>query len=253
MTVVICFSRPDLLLIHNRNAGAADECVDKQRTRFYIAVMSNALFCPHCRGAVIPVLKPAKLRKAYDSMADTRRQQTEAKGPCPICGQEIRVEAVYNERGQFEHFVSIAGYRTTHSSCPVCHHIGLKRIDHGPLYLPPTGGDYEWVELTTDQCFCPICDHAFEAKVKILLENKEIEIMDFFSNSDSWGDQYVLTKVYYARGEVYCQEAVRTFRTREELDAFWALFQKELMPMAECPENFDWQRLLYRNREYIWE
>ena len=161
--------------------------------------------------------------------------------------------AVYNERGQFEQLASISGYQTLHSSCPVCHQIGLKQIDIGKPSLPPTGGDYEWLECFGVSSFCPICDQAFEATVKITLGTKKGEIKDFRSNHDSWAEQYILTKVFYARGEVYSQEAVRSFCTRDELDAFWNQFEGELRKMSVFPECFEWQRLPYLGGNYIWE
>lgn len=212
--------------------------------------MSVAIFCPKCLGSIIPQIVPTdELRIVYDWQASMKTQQVGGVTECQLCGETFGLRASYNLRGEFRSIDSVEGYELRSYPCPRCHNIGPKKIIAGPLFLPPTGGDYEWVD-TTAESFCPICEAQFRSLVRIDLATRDFELTGFDGESASWETQFVLAKVYYARGEPYSTETARSFSTKEELLEYWKLWREKLLPLANHPSTFSWELMELKDGNY---
>ncbi|MDX2255604.1 MAG: hypothetical protein NW214_08830 [Pseudanabaenaceae cyanobacterium bins.39] len=58
-------------------------------------------------------------------------------------------------------------------SCPACGFLQTPNISYTDFALPPTGGDYEWLE-TDAMISCIRCQHGFRVRVQIDLETGSI-------------------------------------------------------------------------------
>lgn len=60
-----------------------------------------------------------------------------------------------------------------HVSCPSCNAKVVLSGTHSPSSLPPTGGDYDWME--TEKTFtCHACQTKIPLRVRIDLETQEV-------------------------------------------------------------------------------
>lgn len=57
--------------------------------------------------------------------------------------------------------------------CPACGYIGRQQVSNAGFHLPPTGGDYDWVEAEA-QAACPTCQHSYEVRVRVDLDTGNI-------------------------------------------------------------------------------
>jgi hypothetical protein len=57
--------------------------------------------------------------------------------------------------------------------CPLCRVQGAPTFNSLPLYFPPNGGDYDWVELDCT-ANCQNCGHEFPVRVQYDLEHQEV-------------------------------------------------------------------------------
>ena len=60
----------------------------------------------------------------------------------------------------------------SHGLCPNCGRVSQWSFKNYSLSLPPTGGDYEWVE-TDAQTTCPHCQHNFQVRIRVDLDNQQ--------------------------------------------------------------------------------
>lgn len=58
-------------------------------------------------------------------------------------------------------------------ACPACGFLQQPEISYTGFALPPTGGDYEWVE-TNEMISCVKCQHGFRIRVQTDLETGSI-------------------------------------------------------------------------------
>lgn len=63
--------------------------------------------------------------------------------------------------------------------CPECGHIHTPILSNISWSLPPTGGDYEWVE-TEAQATCKNCSHRFEVRVQIDIDSNQVNKIVYF-------------------------------------------------------------------------
>lgn len=58
--------------------------------------------------------------------------------------------------------------------CPNCKKLSNAKVSNISYSLPPTGGDYDWME-TSAKVTCADCNNTYEARVKVDLESQNVE------------------------------------------------------------------------------
>ena len=76
--------------------------------------------------------------------------------------------------------------------CPNCGHIHTPEMSEISLSLPPTGGDYEWLE-TEANATCKACSFSFELRVRVDLDTQEVDGIVYFPYPVS-GEVYALVR-----------------------------------------------------------
>ncbi len=68
--------------------------------------------------------------------------------------------------------------------CPACGFIQQPIVNNPRFGLPPTGGDYEWVE-TDATVNCRQCQHKFEIRIQIDIESGNVNQVSYFPYPDN--------------------------------------------------------------------
>ncbi len=68
--------------------------------------------------------------------------------------------------------------------CPVCGLIQQPIVNNPRFGLPPTGGDYDWVETATIVS-CRDCKHEFEIRIQIAIDTRTVNQVSYFPYPDN--------------------------------------------------------------------
>lgn len=87
--------------------------------------------------------------------------------------------------------------------CPTCGLIQQPTVNNPRFSLPPTGGDYEWVETSTMVSCCE-CKHEFEIRIQINIETGNFNQVSYFPYPDNPSlliytmiHKYLMDKYFY--------------------------------------------------------
>ncbi len=195
--------------------------------------MTCSVVCPTClTGSVPEVLLD---REPEIGVLDGWTQSEESLlVACGACGEVFRARALATKRGEIVSFTEVAGATLLRAPCPRC--LGAINARAVPLMaLPPTGGDYEWVETEAD-LVCPSCDYEWRTRVRVDLETRGLTLVPGPVEGPRWRQSFVVTKNTYARGELYTIEEVRAFAGASELEDWChrnpGLFERRFRPGA---------------------
>jgi hypothetical protein len=72
--------------------------------------------------------------------------------------------AVPRRRGRTEPDGTLVGLEER--ICPLCGRRSVVEVCRGPLYLPPTGGDYEWVDMD-GEARCEACGGRYAVRFRL--------------------------------------------------------------------------------------
>ena len=195
--------------------------------------MCCSVTCPACRKGVVPEVILDKKREV-GQLDDGKPEEESLLAGCTECSEVFHARAIVTARGEVYSFTEVSGSPLLRTPCPRCRNVvGAKAAPC--LLLPPTGGDYEWIE-TDAEVICPICDYLWSDRIKADLDPRAFSVIPHQVVGPRWEKAYVAAKTSYVRGEIYGTEEVRAFATRQELIE-WSgrhpkLFERMLRPGA---------------------
>jgi hypothetical protein len=209
--------------------------------------MTCSVVCPACLKGSVPEI--VFDREPEDGILDgSTRSEEPLLAACGACGEVFRARAMATRRGEVVSFTEVAGTPLLRAPCPQC--LGIVGACAVPfIALPPTGGDYEWLETEADVT-CPNCDYTWQTRVQVDLETRGMTLVPGPVVGPRWRKSFVVAKTTYARSEVYTIEEVRAFVTLAELEA-WCEMNPGLFERRLHPGAYEYVRLRREDDRYL--